>query len=87
MLIARAGPNLHGLLEVRGLGILPFPACAQAPLALAVMLDAAVPRMPDDPLPTREIEGVALPLVTLDPREASAPVKVEQALRCYGLVP
>jgi hypothetical protein len=86
-LVARAGPNLHGLLEVRGLGILPFPALAEAPLALAVLLGPAVPRMPDDPPPTRDMLGVALPLVMLDPREPSAAVKVEQALLRYGLVP
>lgn len=86
-LVGRAGPNLHGWLEVRGLGVLPWPTIDAVVLALAVALDAAPPRMPDDPLPIREIEGVALPVIALDPRQNSAPVKVEQALLRYGLTP
>lgn len=81
---ARPGPNIEGQIEVRGLGILAFP-WAEAPLALAVALDQEVPRMPDELLPVRVIEGLTLPMIALDPFEASAPVKVEKALAMYGL--
>ena len=84
-LIARAGHNIEGQMEVRGLGILAFPARAEAPLALAIALDQPVPRMPEESLPVRVIEGLTLPVIALDPFEASAPVKVEKALMLYGL--
>jgi hypothetical protein len=71
---ARAGPN-----------ILAVPATAEAPLALAIALDQAVPRMPDETLPVRVIEGLTLPLLALSAFEPSAPVKVEKALFLYGL--
>ena len=82
---ARSGPNIEGQLEVRGLGILAFPALDEAPLALVIALDQPVQRMPDELLPVRVIEGLTLPLIALDPFEASAPVKVEKALMLYGL--
>lgn len=82
---ARAAPAIAGRIEVRGLGILPWPAMAEVPLALAVALDQAVPRMPEETLPTRAIDGLALPLLALDGLEPSAPVKIEQALLVYGL--
>ena len=85
-LYARPGPNIEGQMEVRGLGILAFP-WKEAPLALAVALDQPVPRMPDEMLPFRLIEGLTLPLIALDPFESSAPVKVEKALVLYGLDP
>jgi serine kinase of HPr protein (carbohydrate metabolism regulator) len=86
-LYARPGPNIDGQMEVRGLGILSFPALAEAPLALMIALDQPVPRMPDELLPVRVIEGLTLPMIALDPFEASAPVKVEKALMLYGLTP
>jgi len=83
---ARPGPNIEGQMEVRGLGILDF-AWKEAPLALEVALDQPVPRMPDEMLPFRLIEGLTLPIIALDPFEVSAPVKVEKALAVYGLIP
>ena len=86
-LYGRAGPNIAGRIEVRGLGILDWPARAEAPLALVVALDAAVPRMAEEALPTRTIAGLPLPVLALAAFEASAPVKVEQGLMRYGLRP
>ena len=87
VLHACAGPNIGGRLEVRGLGILDWPARAEVALALAVDLDASVPRMPEEPLPVCQIEGLTLPVLALAGLEASAPVKVEQGLLLYGLHP
>ncbi|HWI85978.1 MAG TPA: HPr kinase/phosphatase C-terminal domain-containing protein [Sphingomonas sp.] len=84
---ARSGPNIEGQIEVRGVGILALPFMEEAPLALAISLDEPVPRMPDELLPVRVIEGLALPVIALDPFAASAPVKVEKALFLYGLSP
>lgn len=82
---ARAGPNIAGQIEVRGIGIVVLPAAAEATLALTIALDQPVSRMPDETLPCRVIEGLSLPLIALDPFEASAPVKIEKALLLYGL--
>ena len=84
-LYAHPGPNIEGQLEVRGIGILAFPSLDEAPLALVIALDQPVPRMPDELLPVRVIAGLTVPLIALDPFEASAPVKVEKALALYGL--
>jgi HPr kinase/phosphorylase len=84
-LMAHPGPNIEGQIEVRGLGILAVDHHAEVPLALCIALDQPVPRMPDEYLPMRLIEGLGLPVIALDPFEASAPVKVEKALALYGL--
>lgn len=86
-LLARCGPNIAGRIEVRGIGIVTLPYVAEVALALAVALDRPVPRMPDEPLPTRTIAGIELPVLALAPFEASTPVKIEKALSVYGLRP
>jgi HPr kinase/phosphorylase len=84
-LLAAPGPNIAGQIEVRGLGILPLPHVADVPLALAVVLDQPMPRMPEEEPLTRLIEDIDLPVIALEPFAASAPVKVEKALLMYGL--
>ena len=84
---ARAGPNIARRIEVRGLGILDWPAVPETPLALIVALGGPMPRMADARLPTRTIAGLALPVLALAGFEASAPVKVEQGLMLYGVKP
>lgn len=79
--LANAPENIVGKIEVRGLGILDWPAMPQAPVALAILLDSTPERMPADPLPTRDFAGFALPVLALAPFEASTPLKVELALR------
>jgi HPr kinase/phosphorylase len=80
-LVASAPVSLRGLIEVRGVGIVPVKSVARAPLALVVDLVAAkdVPRLPEPS--SVQIEGIALPHLLLAPFEASAPVKVRLALR------
>lgn len=72
--------TIAGKLEVRGIGIVDVPHVAAATLAIIVDLDADRHRYPD-PWPVRDIAGVAVPELRLDPHEASAPIKVELALR------
>lgn len=76
-------PNIRGLLEVRNLGLLTFPA-AEAPVALRLMLDPAAPRFIERAQLAR-IGGAAIPTLAFDPRIAPAAVRVELALRTYGL--
>jgi serine kinase of HPr protein (carbohydrate metabolism regulator) len=84
-----AAPSpLRGLIEARGLGVLPEPARPFAAVWLIVQgLNAEhvehAERVPEPQ--TRTLLGVACPLVRLRPLEASAPEKLCRAL--YGLVP
>jgi serine kinase of HPr protein (carbohydrate metabolism regulator) len=84
-LFARLPPgapdSVRGRIELRGLGILPVPSVAEAPLDLVIDLVAvdALERLPE-PL-TIELLGVALPLLRLSAREPSAAAKVRLAVR------
>lgn len=70
--------RIAGLIEVRGVGILPFPYRAGATIGLVVELHVdpdAEERLPE----ARQtvMAGVSLPIYRLNPRPASAPIKVE----------
>ena len=70
--------RIAGLIEVRGVGILPFPHRSEAIIRLVVDL-AADPDV-EERLPEPHqtvIAGVTLPIYRLNPRPASAPIKVE----------
>lgn len=88
-LIARCPQPIAGLMEVRGLGVLPVPAIDAAPVALIVDLGAGEERLPD---PGFEIiAGVALPRIRLNPFHVSTPAKLRLAMaalaRGWPLVP
>jgi serine kinase of HPr protein (carbohydrate metabolism regulator) len=85
-LVATAPATIAGRMEVRGLGIVDLPAVAQAPVALIVDLFTPADRMPLEPL-RRAIAGIDVPVVKLAPLEASAPIKVELALKAWGIAP
>lgn len=84
VLFASPPSEIAGKLEVRGLGIIELVFAGEGPVALLVDLDGAIERMPADPLPTTALEGLAIPTLALAAFEASAPIKVEQALRRLG---
>lgn len=79
-LIAAPPATIAGLIEVRGIGIVPLPHRADVAVALVVRLGEPVLRMPEAGL-TEVIYGIAIPLIRADSHEASAPLKVELALR------
>jgi serine kinase of HPr protein (carbohydrate metabolism regulator) len=83
-LFARAPASLHGLLEVRGLGILRLGAEAEAPLSLLVDLvpEGAVERLPEPA--SEDLLGVALPRLALHAFHASAPAKLRLAASMSG---
>lgn len=82
MLQASPPANLAGRLEVRGIGIITLAHRPRARLELIVTLTRgdAVPRLPPDPLPCEVIFGLPVPVLSLDPFEASAAVKLKLAL-------
>ena len=83
-LLATAPETITGKIEVRGVGILEFPVERDVPVALIVDLDLDVTRLPTMS-EERPIAGVAIPVIGLSALEASAPIKVEAALRQIGL--
>jgi serine kinase of HPr protein (carbohydrate metabolism regulator) len=78
---ARCPAPLAGLLEVRGLGLLRVPAIPEAPVGLAVDLvpGGGIERLPEPAY--RDYLGIRVPLVKLDPFQASAAAKVAFAAR------
>lgn len=79
ILRARPPATIAGRIEVRGIGIVDLPHVSGVAVALLVRLGVPVDRMPGDA--ARTIAGVAVPETRLDAHEASAPLKVELALR------
>ncbi|MCA0425335.1 MAG: HPr kinase/phosphatase C-terminal domain-containing protein [Proteobacteria bacterium] len=64
-LVARGHSAIRGLLEVRGVGILPMPHALAGVVTLVVQLDPdAAPRLPE-PDAHRHLAGLRLPLLRL----------------------
>ena len=86
VVIDASGPELHtaqnieGRLEVRGIGIVSVPHVTRVPLRLVIELAESVERLPVDGK-CSTICGFSVPTTKLLPFEASAPLKVEYALR------
>lgn len=80
-LIASPPATIAGRIEVRGLGIVPVAHVACSPVVLAVDLVAPdrVERMPAAQY--RSWLGIDIPLVALDPFQASAAAKIRLAAR------
>lgn len=83
-LLATAPETIAGKIEVRGVGVLEYPVERDVPVALLVDLDLDATRLPLAGQ-SRMVAGVAVPVIGLNALEASAPIKVEAALRQLGL--
>jgi len=81
---ATAPSTITGMMEVRGIGLVDMPRVDFARVALMIDLRQDIERMPADP-EMRSIAGADIPVVRLWAFEASAPIKVELALRTAGL--
>ncbi|MEN7536953.1 HPr kinase/phosphorylase [Aurantiacibacter flavus] len=81
-LIASPPPHIAGLIEVRGVGLVSLPTTS-APVALAIALDEAAPRLPDEPHTARWC-GIAVPRLSLYPDTATVPLRARWALRHHG---
>jgi len=86
-LIASPPPNIAGLLEVRGIGLIHLPLAAPAPAALILQLGGPpAARLPETPLARRTIAGVEVPVLAFDPGLIAPGLRAEWALRVHGLV-
>jgi serine kinase of HPr protein (carbohydrate metabolism regulator) len=74
-----AAPNIQSKIEVRGVGIFAVPSVDGIALRLIVDLDAMPERLPSEPI--YPLFGFDIPRIDLVAFEASAPLKIEYALR------
>lgn len=82
-LVATAPHTIQGKIEIRGIGVVDCPTLPEAPLKLIVRLNDQYERFPLE-RQSEIIAGVSIASVALNPWEASAPIKVEWALRLLG---
>ena len=83
-LLARPVPETVGLLEVRGLGLVPMPVATGMPVALVIVLDPDAPRFIEAAEAANRHDR-PLPLVRLWPDSPVLAQRAELALRTYGL--
>jgi serine kinase of HPr protein (carbohydrate metabolism regulator) len=81
---AAAPETIAGKLEIRGIGIVALDAERDVPICLVADLDDAPERLPEA---AKEVAmlGTIIPAIALAALEASAPLKLEQALLRFGL--
>lgn len=80
-LYGRAPDTLAGLIEARGLGVLPEPALPFCRIALAVTCEQH-DRMPEPAF--KDYVGLSIPALSLQALESSAPAKLRRALQHLG---
>jgi hypothetical protein len=88
-LVARAPRSIEGLLEVRGVGIVPVAHARSAEIALVADLSGTVVRLPSTPryappAPLALRQSAQPSLICLNAFEASAPDKIVAALGLIG---
>jgi hypothetical protein len=81
--LASPPPNTAGLIEVRNLGLLPWPTVSGVPVALILRLDPDAPRFVEAAEQV-ELGGITLPLIRLWPDGAVLALKAELALERFG---
>lgn len=83
-LLASPAPAIAGLLEVRNVGLLRYPAARDVPVALVLRLDREAERLPDGP-GAIDLLGLRLPLVRLWPDSPVLALRALAALSRSGL--
>ncbi len=91
-IIASQPPNIAGLVEVHGVGILTVPIAPPAPLALVLTLGSAlgsevagrIERLPEQ-VPMRDFLGVDIPCLPFAPGTIAPALRAEWALSLHGL--
>jgi serine kinase of HPr protein (carbohydrate metabolism regulator) len=81
---ASAPERIAGQIEVRSVGIVAMASAQNVPVSLYVDLSGEPVRLPEGK-DRIAVAGISIPSVALDGHHASAPLKVEAALRLLGL--
>jgi serine kinase of HPr protein (carbohydrate metabolism regulator) len=82
-LVASPPPTIAGRMEVRGVGLVDMRFEEGVTVCLLVDLDRQPERLPEGA--EADVAGLDLPVIGLAAHEDSAPIKVETALRLFGL--
>jgi hypothetical protein len=83
-LYAMPHPNTRGLIEVRGVGLVPMPVAPRARVALLLRLEREAPRYVEV-APVVMLERAAIPCITLWPDSPALALRCELALNHHGL--
>ena len=84
-LIASASPNIEGLIEVRGVGLVRFAVSQPAPVALILMLSQTETERLPETLGCRNLLGCAIPALPFHPGTLAPAERAKAALRLHGL--
>lgn len=83
-LIATPPPNIDGLLEIRGVGLVNMAIASPAPLALMLSLGETGERLPQS-VPSRMVLGLPVPVLPFEPGTIAPAPRAEWALQQHGL--
>ena len=81
-LYGRAPASLHGLIEVRGQGVVTVAALDFAEVVMIARLAATTERVPE--FHTENVLGLAIPTLDVAAFEASAPAKLGRAIQAFA---
>lgn len=84
-LVASPPPNIAGLLEVRGVGLVRLPVAPPAPVALILALGGVAGERLPESLPMRMIACAAIPVLAFAPGTIAPAQRAEYALAAHGL--
>ncbi len=83
-IIASPPPNIAGLIEIRGVGLIELPTAPATPLALILELGEEGERLPKS-TPVTQILGVAIPCLPFDPGTIAPAERAQWALKRHGI--
>lgn len=85
-LLASPPPNIAGLLEIRGVGLVNLPTATGVPVALILALvgEGHAERLPGT-LVARDLLGIGIPILPFVPGTTAPAIRTEWALRQHGL--
>jgi serine kinase of HPr protein (carbohydrate metabolism regulator) len=84
VLYASPAPATRGLIEVRGVGLLPMPVAQDVAVALLIRLTRDGPRYVEQ-AEREEVMGVAVPVVHLWPDSPVLALRADMAMGRHGL--
>jgi len=84
-LLAGPPPNIAGLIELRGIGLVTLPLAAATPVALILTLGGPEGERLPERAERRVIAGVPVPVLPFAPGGIAPAARAEWALRLHGL--
>ncbi|MEO1220324.1 MAG: HPr kinase/phosphatase C-terminal domain-containing protein [Pseudomonadota bacterium] len=83
-LIASPPPNIEGMIELRGIGLIDMPLAQPCPLGLILSLGVGGERLPES-VPKRQVLGLEIPCLPFYPGSLAPAVRAEMALAKHAL--